>query len=157
MDDRPAKHWPLIPAGGTVSANTPLIPQLAQREVLVRFPGSMSYLDRDRRQRQVEWIAMDLDWMSRYAAAFRKERVELEASLLRLDDLLGDYGVRRVADGVVILQKGARMIPRPADPVRIGCGPGSLVSGSGRPPPLLRRCPHRPSLRGASSDQIPPG
>jgi hypothetical protein len=44
--------------------------------------------------------------MSRYAAAFRKERVELEASLLRLDDLEGDYGVRRVADGVVILQKG---------------------------------------------------
>lgn len=118
----PAQQWAhgrqarqalaLIPADGTVSASTPLVPQLARREVLVRFPQSVAYLDRERQQLQVEWIALDLDWMSRFAVAFRTERVELEASLLQLDDLLGDYGVRRVADGVVILQRGARDDPR---------------------------------------------
>jgi hypothetical protein len=68
--------------------------------------------------------------MSRYAEAFRKERIELEASLLRLDDLEGDYGVRRVADGVVILQKGAPDDPQARAPVWIGCGPGLVRDGA---------------------------
>jgi hypothetical protein len=76
----------------------------------------------------------DLDWMNRYAEAFRKERIELEASLLRLDDLEGDYGVRRVADGVVILQKGA-----PDDPqARSGLDRLRARSGQGWGRPILR-------------------
>ncbi|MFM7393098.1 MAG: DUF2079 domain-containing protein [Cyanobium sp.] len=71
----------LILAGASVSATTPLVPHLAQREVLVRFPDGVTYLDRTGQARQVDWIAVDLDWFRR-------------------------YGVQTVRDGVAILQRG---------------------------------------------------
>ncbi len=98
----------MVPAQAAAAASTPLVPHLAQREVLVRFPESIAYLDRDRHPSPVEWIAVDLDWMHRYAPAFRKERSALKNSLERLRELQSDYGVRAFADGVVILQRHGR-------------------------------------------------
>jgi hypothetical protein len=95
----------LIPAGASVAASTPLVPRLATRPVLVRFPESIDYLDRERQRRQVEWIAVDLDWMGRYAPAFRQERHALKKSRERLNALRQDYAVKAVRDGVVILQR----------------------------------------------------
>jgi uncharacterized membrane protein len=95
----------LIPPGASVAASTPLVPRLANRAVLLRFPESIDYLDRERQRRQVEWIAVDLDWMGRYAPAFRKERHALKESRERLNALRGDYAVKAVRDGVVILQR----------------------------------------------------
>ncbi|MEB3321199.1 MAG: DUF2079 domain-containing protein, partial [Synechococcaceae cyanobacterium] len=97
-----------LPAGAPAAASTPLVPHLAQREVLVRFPQSIEYLDRSGERRPVQWIAVDLDWLRRYAPAFRKDREALEDSLERLEELRGAYAVRRVSDGVVILERGGR-------------------------------------------------
>jgi hypothetical protein len=96
-----------IPAGASLAASTPLVPQLAERPVLVRFPRSIEYLDRQGRRQRVEWIAADLAWMRRYAPAFRRERGELEDSREVFGQLRGEYGVRAFADGVVLLQRNA--------------------------------------------------
>ncbi len=94
-----------IPADASVTANTPLVPHLAQREVLVRFPDGTAYLDRNHRPHPVDWIAVDLDWLSRYQVAFPADRQALRKSRSRLAELRGSYGVRAFADGVALLQR----------------------------------------------------
>jgi uncharacterized membrane protein len=119
-----------IPDGAPVAANTPLVPHLADRQVLVRFPRSIEYLDRRGRRQRVEWIAADLAWMRRYAPAFRRERGELEDSRELFEELRGDYGVRTFDDGVVLLQRGAADEP---------AGRQALEEYLGEPPPSGRR------------------
>jgi hypothetical protein len=97
-----------IPPGASVAASTSLVPPLARREVLVRFPESINYLDRSGRRQPVEWIAADLNWMARYAPAFPQERETLENSLERLVELRGLYAVRAEHEGVVVLQRKGR-------------------------------------------------
>jgi len=93
-----------IPPQASVAASTPLIPHLARREVLVRFPEHHGYLDRNGQPRDVDWIVVNLDWLDRYAVAFRRDREALTNSLKRLEDLRGSYAVRQLRDGVVLLQ-----------------------------------------------------
>lgn len=116
MYSSPARQWNhgaaargllrLIPAEASVAANTPLIPQLAQRPVLIRFPEGVMYRDRKGSNKAVEWIALDLDWLRRYSTAFRSDRRTLESSLEALKSLPEPYGVRAFRDGVVLLQRG---------------------------------------------------
>lgn len=94
----------MIPPQASVAASTPLIPHLANREVLVRFPNNHAYLDRQGKPQPVEWIAVDFDWLRPYAVAFRRDRGALRSSLGQLRELQGTYGVQRVLDGVVVLQ-----------------------------------------------------
>jgi uncharacterized membrane protein len=94
-----------IPPEASVAASTPLIPHLAQREVLVRFPEHHAYRDRDGNARDVEWIALNLDWLRRYAVAFPRDRDALETAVKRLEELRGRYGVRELRDGVVLLRR----------------------------------------------------
>jgi hypothetical protein len=42
--------------------------------VLVRFPESVTYLDRQGKLRSVDWIAADLGRLQRYGAAFNEDR-----------------------------------------------------------------------------------
>lgn len=94
-----------IPEGASVAANTPLIPHLAQRPVLIRFPNGVIYRDRRGGNRVVDWIAVDLDWLRRYGVAFSSDRRALQSSLEALASLPEDYGVRAFDDGVVLLQR----------------------------------------------------
>ena len=84
---------------------------LARRPVLVRFPQSVTYRDRQGQLQSVDWIAADLGRLQRYAVAFNEDRDTLEASLKRFQEIRGSYGVRRVEDGVVILQRGGQDAP----------------------------------------------
>ena len=61
----------MIPGEATAAANTPLVPLLARREVLVRFPFSAAYLDRRGDDHPVDWVAVDLQLLERYGVAFR--------------------------------------------------------------------------------------
>ncbi|WP_369820080.1 DUF2079 domain-containing protein [Synechococcus sp. 1G10] len=97
----------LIPEGASVAATTPLVPYLALRPVLIRFPNGVIYRDRQGRQNAVDWIAVDLDWLRRYAVAFPNDREALENSLEALSTLPEPYGVRAFSDGVVLLQRNA--------------------------------------------------
>ncbi|MEY4354206.1 MAG: hypothetical protein RLZZ609_2447 [Cyanobacteriota bacterium] len=96
-----------IPSRATVAATTHLVPSLAQREVLVRFPNAISYRDREGQTQPVEWVAADLGRLQRYAPAFGEDRDVLEQAIERLKDMGTSYGIREVRDGVVILQRGA--------------------------------------------------
>lgn len=100
-----------IPALASVAANTPLVPHLAQREVLVRFPNSTAYLDRNRQEQPVDWIAVDLDWLNRYQVAFATDREALENSVAQLQKLRGVYGVEAFEDGVAVLRRGGADAP----------------------------------------------
>ena len=98
----------LIPPTDSVAANTPLVPHLASREVIVRFPDDLAFQDRNGRTHQVDWIAVDVDYQQRYAAAFPREEKSLRKTLRLLQDRQADYGVRAIRDGVVILERGGR-------------------------------------------------
>jgi hypothetical protein len=90
-----------------VAATTHLVPRLAQREVLVRFPKAISYADRQGHIRPVDWVAADLGRLQRFAPAFNEDRDVLEDSIKRLEAMGQSYGVQALRDGVVILQRGA--------------------------------------------------
>ena len=94
-----------IPADASVAASTPLIPHLAARQAIVRFPNGLRYKDRDGGIHAVEWIAVDTDYQQRYGKAFAAERKALRKSIRLLDELQGGYGVQVVSDGVVILKR----------------------------------------------------
>jgi uncharacterized membrane protein len=101
----------LIPPGATAAATTPLVPALARREVLVRFPQSLTYVDRQGRTRPVDWVAADLGRLRRYAPAFDEDQEMLEGAREQLRAMGDSYGIRALRDGVVVLQRGARDAP----------------------------------------------
>ena len=101
----------LIPKNASVSANTPLIPLIAQREVAVRYPESLHYLDRDKNKLAVEWIAVDLDWLERYSVAFRSDWRELRRIKQELPDQVDAYRVQGFMDGIAVLQQNGPLKP----------------------------------------------
>lgn len=97
----------LIPVQATVAATTHLVPRLAQREVLVRFPNAISYGNRQGQIRPVDWVAADLGRLQRYAPAFNEDKDVLEDAIERLEAMGQSYGIQALRDGVVILRRGA--------------------------------------------------
>ena len=97
----------VIPPGVPVAASTHLVPPLARREVLVRFPQSITYLDREGREQPVDWVAVDLERLRRYAPAFEEDRDVLQLCRERLQAMGTDFGIQALRDGLVILERGA--------------------------------------------------
>lgn len=100
-----------IPNEASLAATTHLVPILARREVLVRFPNAITYRDRQGQTQPVEWIAADLGRLQRYAPAFEEDQEVLEQAVDRLRAMGSGYGIRDLRDGVVILQRGASDLP----------------------------------------------
>ena len=103
-----------IPDQAPVSAATNLIPLLAQRPVLVRFPEATAYLDRDGQVRPVDWVAVDLQWLERYGKAFGRDRQALRQSWRWLSQPQLNYAPVAVVDGVVVLQRQGSAHPEAA-------------------------------------------
>ena len=88
----------------SVAATTGLIPHLANREVLIRFPYHDRYQNQDGQQFPVNWIAADLH-NQRLFQTFRKQRKGLKRNLRHLNELSEQgYGVVAFEDDVVLLQ-----------------------------------------------------
>jgi len=98
----------VIPGEATAAANTPLVPLLARREVLVRFPFSAAYLDRRGDDHPVDWVAVDLQLLERYGVAFRGDWRQLRNSRRWIDDHRDRYAVRALQDGVVVLERSSQ-------------------------------------------------
>jgi hypothetical protein len=95
----------VIPADGTVAANTPLVPLLARRAVLVRFPFATGYLDRSGSPQQVDWIAVDLEQLEKYGVAFRGDWKQLRNARRWLSTHRDSHRVQAINSGVVVLQR----------------------------------------------------
>jgi uncharacterized membrane protein len=95
----------VIPATASVAANTPLIPLLARRSVVVRFPFSSDYQDREGTIKAVDWIAVDLDFLNRYGVAFRGDWKQLRNSKRWIDNNRDTYSVQALKDGVVVMER----------------------------------------------------
>ena len=95
----------VIPADGTVAANTPLVPLLARRDVLVRFPFATGYLDRSGSPQQVNWIAVDLEQLEQYGVAFRGDWKQLRIARRWLAAHRESHRVQSINSGVVVLQR----------------------------------------------------
>ena len=98
----------IIPADGSVAANTPLVPLLAQRRALVRFPFSTSYLDRSGTAQEVDWIAVDLDLLERYGVAFRGDWNQLRRSRRWIQEHRTSHSVQALKDGVLVMKRGGK-------------------------------------------------
>ena len=94
-----------IPANASVSANTNLIPWLAQRQVLVRFPHGTEYQDINVQIHSVDWVAIDLKTLAHFSEAFPTDRKRLNKSLKWLDANSSIYRVQSIEDGVVVLNR----------------------------------------------------
>ena len=95
----------VIPAKASVAANTPLIPLLARRPVVVRFPFSTDFQDREGAIKPVDWIAVDLDFLSRYGVAFRGDWKQLRNSKRWIENNRDTYNVQALNDGVVVMKR----------------------------------------------------
>lgn len=104
-----------IPDNESVAATTPLVPLLAQREVLVRFPRSMEYQDRQDLRREVRWIAMDIRYLQTYRQVSDGDRNELDVIGKLLPGLLDQYGIAGIDDGIVLLERGSANLPGSCD------------------------------------------
>ena len=111
----PAEQWShgaaarralaVIPPQASVAANTPLVPLLARRELLVRFPVNTGYLDRKGQTQSVDWVAVDLELLEHYGRAFAGDWRQLRKSKRWIEKHRQAYRVQSLADGVVVLQK----------------------------------------------------
>lgn len=96
----------VIPADASVSATTHLVPLLAQREVLVRYPESTNYFERSRKLQPIDWLAIDLNMIERYGVAFPGDWQTLRRIREQLPHQLASYRVQAITDGVVALERG---------------------------------------------------
>ncbi len=95
-----------IPQNATVAANNPLIPHLADRQVLVRFPAMYKYKDRKKLTHNVNWIALDFDYHYRSAHAFKKHRRDLNYLLEDITKLQKEYSIYKAKSGILIFKLG---------------------------------------------------
>ena len=97
----------LIPEQASVSADTSVLPWLAQREVLIRFPKSTQYLDRGGEQQSVDWVVAFPGYYTPLAPVFKLER-NLQRSIVRkLSKLVAsdNYQLMHCHRGAVVLKR----------------------------------------------------
>ena len=99
----------LIPAQASVAADTPLLPLLAQREAVVRFPKHTSYRDRQGVAQSVDWVVAFPGYYTPLAPVFKRERKQQRSIRRELSELSrsGRYRLVRCQGGTVVLQRAA--------------------------------------------------
>jgi uncharacterized membrane protein len=97
----------LIPNDASVAAETQLVPLLAARRVLLRFPENVAYTDEAKQPRPVDWVVSQPGFNAAYAPAFERNAAWVRRSKEQIDTLLasGDYGVKRCGSSGIVLQR----------------------------------------------------
>ncbi len=101
------KALSLIPPTASVSADTPLLPWLAQREVAIRFPNGVRYLDRKGKIQEVDWVVAFPGYYSPLVPLFKRETEQQQGILNELQTLISEGRYERVLceDGAVVLSR----------------------------------------------------
>ena len=96
----------LVPKDASVAADTPLLPLLAQREAVIRFPKSVQYLDRLGESHFVDWVVAFPGYYEQLSPVFKREREQQRMIRSELSELIesGSYRVMHCQKGVVVLQ-----------------------------------------------------
>ena len=83
--------------GCSVSAETQLIPMLAERRVLLRYPFNYRYTDEQGQAHDAEWIVLQPRFKATYAPAFRRQANTLAHGMNLTRHLLesGSYEIAR--------------------------------------------------------------
>ncbi|WP_238360911.1 DUF2079 domain-containing protein [Iningainema tapete] len=103
----------LIPPEKSVSATTFVLPLLATRRGIIRFP--VLQLRNDLKEVvDVDYVLADLWRLQQYQSAFKVERQQLQDYVVEVDKVLaqGRYGLVDVLDGVVLLEKQISSSPQ---------------------------------------------
>ena len=95
-----------IPPEASVAAETQLVPLLAARRVLLRFPESSTYTDEQKQEHPVDWVVSQPGFNADYAPAFRRNGAWVRRSKAQIEGLLagGDYRVHRCDHRGVVLR-----------------------------------------------------
>ena len=99
-----------IPANASVAAETQLVPLLAERRVLLRFPESTDYTDDLQQRQSVDWVVSQPRFNADYAPAFRRNGAWVRRSQTQIQTLLGSgqYRVHQCDQrGIVLRRLGA--------------------------------------------------
>ncbi len=97
----------IIPKNASISADTPLLPLLAQREVALRFPENYNFIDRKGRTKSVDWIITFPDYYKPFMPLFKMETSRWKSLKSNLKTIVNskEYGIKYCSEGVIILQK----------------------------------------------------
>ncbi len=95
-----------IPKDASVAAETQLIPKLARRKVLIRFPFHYQYIDESGVTRNVDLIVSQLRFNALYASGFKSNRRVMEEGNEVMRKLVesGEYGVRSCDKNAIVLE-----------------------------------------------------
>ena len=96
----------LVPNNVSVSADTPLLPLLAEREKLIRFPNHVQYHDRTGKTHFVDLVVAFPGYYKQLAPVFKLERERQRSIRTKLSELIesGSYRLVYCQRGVVVLQ-----------------------------------------------------
>ena len=93
-----------IPDDSSIAATNTLIPHLANREVLIRFPSIYKYTDRSGKVKLVDWIAIDFPYHRRSAHVFKKHKRDLKELIKDIDLIQANYSIKELEDGIMLFK-----------------------------------------------------
>jgi uncharacterized membrane protein len=102
-----------IPPNVSAAASTYIIPQLSSRRELIRVPQNR-FIDEQGQVIPVDYMVADIWRLKIYQAAFRNELRTLQITVPAIDQTIaeGKYGVVKMEDGVILLQRGVPSNPQ---------------------------------------------
>ena len=112
-----------IPREASVAAETQLVPLLAERRVLLRFPENSAYTDEQKQQRPAEWIVSQPGFNAAYAPAFRRNGAWVRRSQEQIQALLasGNYRVHRCDQRGIVMRHVSAVVDPKGEP-SVGAG-----------------------------------
>ena len=96
-----------VPDHASVSADTPLLPLLAQREKLIRFPNSVEFIDRDGLEKSVDYVITFPGFYTPLASVFKSEGRQKEKIIASVNELIssGRYRLIHCQGGALVLSR----------------------------------------------------
>ena len=96
-----------VPDHASVSADTPLLPLLAQREKLIRFPNSVEFIDRDGLEKSVDYVITFPGFYTPLASVFKSEGRQKERIIANVNELIssGRYQLIHCQGGALVLSR----------------------------------------------------
>ncbi len=102
-----------VPAEVSVAADTPLLPLLAQRQALIRFPNSVQFMDREGIERSVDYVVTFPGYYSPMSPVFKRERRQQIKIRHEVQELMaaGDYSLIHCEAGALVLRRVQDTVP----------------------------------------------